>query len=88
METIIETYARYAGENHDLAISLTAREINIEEYPVRTIIDAGTNSNFTCARPNRRNHSQGVCGHKPPALIGVLCRTPVQSRFLSAACHC
>ena len=42
MERIIETYTRYAGENHDLAISLTARELYIEEFRVRTIIDAGT----------------------------------------------
>ena len=47
MEKIIETYARYAGENHDLAISLTARELDIDEFRVRTIIDNGTSGNST-----------------------------------------
>ena len=41
METINEAYARYAGENHDLAISLTARELGLEESCVREVIDAG-----------------------------------------------
>jgi hypothetical protein len=40
METINDAYARYAGENHDLAISITARELGLEECCVREVIDA------------------------------------------------
>ncbi len=43
METINDAYARYAGENHNLAISLTARELGLEECCVREVIDAGEN---------------------------------------------
>jgi len=45
METINDAYARYAGENHNLAISLTARELGLEEYCVREVIDAGETRN-------------------------------------------
>jgi len=85
MEKIIETYARYVCENHDLAISLTARELDIDEFRVRTIIDAGTNRNITMTRPRRGNHSQRVCGYRQTTLLDVLGGKPVPSIFLSPA---
>jgi len=85
MERIIETYTRYAGENHDLAISLTARELDIEEFRVRTIIDAGTSGNSTGHLQHERNHIQRVYGYRQTTLIGALRVTPVQSRSLSPA---
>ena len=88
MERIIEAYARYAGENHDLAISLTARELDIEEFHVRTIIDAGTSRNSTGALPHGRNHAQGVYGYRRTTLIDALRGTPVKSISLSPAIAC
>lgn len=40
MEKIENTYARYANEDHDLAVSLTARELGIEESEVRFAIES------------------------------------------------
>lgn len=88
METIIETYARYAGENHDLAISLTARELNIDEFRVRTIIDADTNRIITITRPRGGNHSQRVCEYRQTTLIDTLHGTQVRSKSLSPAFSC
>ena len=88
MESIIETYALYAGENHDLAISLTARELDIEEFRVRTIIDAGANRNITMIRPRGWNHSQRVCGYRQTTLPDALRGKPVQSKSLSPAIAC
>ena len=88
MERIIETYTRYAGENHDLAISLTARELDIEEFRVRTIIDAGTSGNSTGALPRGRNHIQRVYGYRQTTLIGPLRGTPVKSRSVSPSVSC
>jgi len=88
MESIIETYALYAGENHDLAISLTARELDIDEFRVRTIIDAGTNLNITMTRPHGENHIRRAYGYRQTTLIGALRGTPVQSRSLSSAVSC
>ena len=88
MERIIETYARYVGENHDLAISLTARELDIEEFRVRTIIDAGANRNIAMIRPRGWNHSQRVCGYSQTTLPDALRSTPVLSRSLSPAIAC
>jgi len=85
MERIIETYARYVGENHDLAISLTARELDIDEFRVRTIIDAGTSGNSTGARRHGGNHIQKAYGYRQTTLIGALRDTPVKSRSLSPA---
>lgn len=83
MERIIETYTRYAGENHNLAISLTARELDIDEFRVRTIIDAGTNRNVTITRPHGGHHIQRVYGYRQTTLIGSLRGTPVKSRSVS-----
>jgi len=88
MERIIETYNRYAGENHDLAISLTARELDIEEFRVRTIIDVGTSGNSTGALPRGRNHIQIVYGYRQTTLIGPLRGTPVKSRSVSPSISC
>ena len=88
MERIIETYNRYAGENHDLAISLTARELDIEEFRVRTIIDVGTSGNSTGALTQERNHIQRAYGYRQTTLIGALRGTPVKSISLSPAIAC
>ena len=88
MERIIEIYARYVSENHDLAISLTARELGIDEFRVRTIIDAGTYGNSTGARPHGVNHIQRAYGYRQTTLIGALRGTPVKSRSLSLAIAC
>ena len=37
-EAVISTYFRYQGEDHDLAITLTARALYLEESTVRQII--------------------------------------------------
>jgi hypothetical protein len=88
MERIIETYTRYAGENHDLATSLTARELDIDEFRVRTIIDSGTSGNSTGVRPQARNHIQRASGYRQTTLIGALRGKPVPSRSLSPAIAC
>jgi len=88
MERIIETYTRYAGENHELAISLTARELDIDEFRVRTIIDNGTSGNSTGARPHGGNHIQRVYGYRQTTLIGPLRGTPVKSRSVSPSVSC
>ena len=51
METINDTYARYDGENHDLAISLTARELGLEECCVREAIDSRETRNIPGPHP-------------------------------------
>jgi hypothetical protein len=38
-EAVITAYSRYQGEDHDLAITLTARALHLEESTVRQIID-------------------------------------------------
>ena len=40
IESIIRTFERYSGEDHDLAVSLTARALRIDECEVRKILDA------------------------------------------------
>ena len=54
METISDTYARYDGENHDLAISITARELGLEECCVREVIDAREPRNIGGPHPRVR----------------------------------
>ena len=88
MERIVETYTRYAGENHDLAISLTARELDIDEFSVRTIIDAGTNRNITMTLPRGGHHRQRVCRYRQTTLLDALRGTPVSSESLSPAIAC
>jgi hypothetical protein len=66
METINDAYARYAGENHNLAISLTARELGLEECCVREVIDAGETRN-----------DAGPCMWVAP--VDSLRRTPVRA---------
>ena len=51
MENINDAYARYAEENHDLAVSLTARELGIEEFRVRVVIDSGETRNIPGPKP-------------------------------------
>ena len=38
-EEVINIYCRYLGEDPDLAISLTARAVAIEEWEVRQILE-------------------------------------------------
>lgn len=38
MEKILTTYALYESEDHDLAISLTARLLHIDEVTVRMAV--------------------------------------------------
>jgi hypothetical protein len=40
MEKILSTYALYAGGDHDLAISLTARLLALDEADVRMAVEA------------------------------------------------
>ena len=40
MERITQTYARYAQDDSNLAVTLTARELGIEEYTVRMAIES------------------------------------------------
>ena len=54
MEHINDLYARYADENHDLAISLTARELGLEECSVREAIESGRIRNFSGPHPQMR----------------------------------
>jgi len=68
METINNTYARYEGENHDLAISLTARELGLEECCVREAIDSGESRNIPGPHPRMR-----------AARVDALRRNPVRS---------
>ena len=39
-EAVISTDFRYQGEDHDLAITLTARFLHMEESSVRQILEA------------------------------------------------
>lgn len=39
-ESVISTYFLYQGEDHDLAITLTARFHHMEESSVRQILEA------------------------------------------------
>jgi hypothetical protein len=73
METINDTYARYAGENHDLAISLTARELGLEECCVREVIDAGETRNgpgprMRVARVDSLRRTQALATTRYPTL--------------------
>ena len=54
MEHINDAYARYADENHDLAVSLTARELGLEECRVREVVDAGESRNIAGLHPRVR----------------------------------
>jgi hypothetical protein len=38
-EAVINTYTRYEGEDYDLAITLTARVLFLEESSVRQILE-------------------------------------------------
>ena len=40
METILSTYALYANGDHDLAISLTARTLAVDEAVVRMAVES------------------------------------------------
>lgn len=39
IEAIIRSYQRYAGEDHDLAVTLTARALGVDEFIVRNLVE-------------------------------------------------
>lgn len=38
-ESIIRTFQHYVADDYDLAISLTARTLRIDEFEVRNVLD-------------------------------------------------
>ena len=84
MEEIIETYARYAGENHDLSISLTARELEIEEFRVRSIVETVKTRNISMPRSRGWNDiRQKVYGRGLTTLHNVQGGKTIQPRTIS-----